>query len=99
MAMMPGTKNQRLLKNDAQHLTLGTDLTYVRWEGGTHDAYNAGTTKQVQTVALWLGVLAGLATLVLMVTTRRRRVLSLPASMLALEIVFFALAWGLIVRP
>ena len=87
------------VKNDAQHLTLGTDLAYVRLERGIHDAYNAGATKQGQTVALWLGVLAGLATLVLIVTTRRSRLLSLPASGLALEIVFFALAWGLIVKP
>lgn len=82
--------------NDPRDLPKGTNLSYVYVEPGTHDGFNAGAMEQIRTVALWLGVLCGIATLVVLTVTRRRRSIGLPLITLAAGVVLIAFAWPLV---
>ena len=82
--------------NNARHQATGDDFGYVFVEPGTHAGFNAGETLQMQTIALWVGVLCGVATLVLLALTRRRRN-PWPAAVTFLAgVVLVTIGWPLI---
>jgi hypothetical protein len=82
--------------NNSRHLSAGTELGYVSLNPATHEGFNAGAKVQLPTLALWLGVLCGLATLVLLVTTRGRRILWPSVVTLALACLLIGSAWSLV---
>jgi hypothetical protein len=95
MADPVGPKEVTLM-NNARFLSKGSDLGFVYVKPGTHEGFNAGAMVQVKTVTLWLGVLCLLTTLILLIATRRSRVLWPSVVALTLGSALITSAWGII---